>query len=271
MVILQNLAQYFHLYGFILGLSVVLGMWLIQKKAQSLGYASAALDNLFIWVILGGILGARLWHVATDISYYISQPLAALMIWQGGLSILGAVAGGGLAAWWVLRTQPSSVPASQLTFPLVLDLAVFGLPLAQALGRLGNYVNQELYGWPTTLPWAIEIEPAYRLSGFEQFSTFHPLFAYELIVMIIFGACIWWWAAQPAVKTGWLMGKIGSGRWFAFYVLYYSVIRFSLDFVRIDKTVIAGTGLGVNQMLLALIAFIAGFFLLRRRRPPKHD
>jgi len=268
MAIVAPFFQYFHWYGFILGLSVVLGTGLLQKKAGQLGYSTAAIDRLLVWVIIGGMVGARFWHFLTDFPLYQHDLLGIFKIWNGGLSILGAVMGGSLTAAAVIRWQQSreKSTAAKIQLVEVLDLAVFGLPLAQALGRLGNYVNQELYGLPTTLPWAITIDPAHRLAGYQAWATYHPLFAYEMVALCLFGGWAWWWAARPVVSTKWLTGDVGSGRWFSVYLIYYSGLRFGLDFLRLDTTTLPGLNLGINQVVLLIIFFSAMLFLYQKRK-----
>ncbi|MBT4358893.1 MAG: prolipoprotein diacylglyceryl transferase, partial [Candidatus Pacebacteria bacterium] len=149
----------------------------------------------------------------------------------------------------------------KINLAMILDLSVFGLPVAQAIGRCGNFFNQELYGLPTQLPWKIYIEPAYRLIGYEQFSYFQPLFLYEMILMLLFAGGVWW-----GQKQSWLSGfSIGSGRLFYLYIYYYSFIRFWLDFIRIDKTHFFNTNLGLNQAFLLLVMVITICFLRKKK------
>jgi len=235
----------FHIYGLILGISGLVAIWLIEKKAVAVGLPKKALEPVFIWVLVAGIMGARLWHVATDWQLYQAQPLQVLFVWQGGLSILGAVAGG-LVGIWLYRRQTQT----SLSFWHISDLVVFGLPAGQVIGRLGNYVNQELYGLPSQLPWAIPIEPLYRLPGYESVVTYHPLFAYEMLAMSIFAVGSWWYSRRCQLDPQW---RIGSGQWSICYVLYYCVIRFGLDFVRLDKAIVGSTGLGLNQLIIVVV------------------
>lgn len=237
----------FHLYGLILGLSIGLGWWLVMRQARAKGFSESELEKVGLWAVGGGVVGARIYHVATDWHLYQENWQSALYIWQGGLSVMGAVIGGGLVAWLVMRLMKPQVSLSQL-----LDLSAFGTPFAQALGRWGNFFNQELYGLPTTLPWGLPIETQHRLPGYELFEKFHPLFAYEMLLMLAFGGWIWWADRRQ-------LSHIGRGEYFRWYLLFYAVVRFSLDFLRIDKTLLGTTGLGVNQAVLALV--IVGLLL----------
>jgi phosphatidylglycerol:prolipoprotein diacylglycerol transferase len=257
-----------HLYGLILGIAIVVGIWLGEKKALDYQISSQSWWQLASSAMIGGVIGARLYHVATAWSLYKNNLLEILYLYNGGLSIIGAVLGGLLAVWlFIFLSQQSlikfSLDKKKLTFKQVLDLSVFGLPFAQAIGRWGNFVNQELYGLPTNLPWGIYIEPTKRLVGFEGWSYFHPLFLYESLLMFVFGLLVWRLEIKirqrqklPAI-FGWFSGlKVGSGNWFIFYIFYYSIIRFLLDFIRIDKAQFLSTPLGINQLFLLTVAMV---------------
>lgn len=167
------------LYGLILGLSIVTGFGLIEKTA--LKYLSPTqINHLSLVTLVAGILGARLYHVIDSWFLYQADPLSAFFIWQGGLSIIGGILGGLVGSYLYFRLS------QQAELLLIwLDIVALNLPLSQAIGRWGNYINQELYGLPTNLPWGILIKPENRLVGFEQFSHFQPLFAYESLLMLI--------------------------------------------------------------------------------------
>lgn len=250
-----------HAYGLIIGLAILLGYFLVEKKAHQLKWSTHFLERSFWLVVLGGILGARLYHVLSDFHLYQDQVVNALKIWNGGLSIIGAVLGAAITLILITRWQKPDH-----SWVAYLDLAVFGLPFAQAVGRWANFVNQELYGLPTTLPWGIYIRPENRLPGWESFTLFHPLFAYEMILMIIFGLASWGLADYFSQRQA---TRIGSGWYFYAYVVYYSLIRVILDFLRLDKQVTPFLGLGSNQvvlLLLLVIMGIAGLYRWRRQR-----
>lgn len=232
----------FHVYGLILGIAMWVALVMIERKARQKNLFPLPFSESFFWqtvvvVLTSGVIGARLWHVGTDFYLYKNNIGDVWKIWQGGLSILGGIVGGILGVIMLFRSQKKSW---QLLLP-VFDLVAFGLPLAQAVGRWANYVNQELYGWPTSLPWGIFIRPENRIVGFENFTHFHPLFLYESGAMLVFWVVIWW----ADIKKPQLFGQGKYGYW---YLEYYILVRFALDFLRIDKAMIGE--LGVNQILL---------------------
>lgn len=242
----------FHLYGLIVGAAIAVGLTLVEKKAQAVHLSEKTFWSLVLWMLGGGFLGARLWHVVTDFHLYQSQLVDTVKVWNGGLSILGGVVGGIFGLWLWQKRNPNIV-----SFGEVLDLAIFGLPIGQAIGRWGNYVNQELYGLPTNLPWAITIDPEFRASGFEAYANFHPLFAYEMMATGLFGIWVWWYQSKAQFK-------IGSGFYFWLYITYYSFVRFWLDVIRIEKTLIPGLPIGINQVVL-LIIFSLGLLMIYKK------
>lgn len=238
----------FHLYGLIIGLSISTAIYLIELKVKKYHLDFNQLWQMMGWVILGGVIGARSYHVITDWQLYLVQPLNIFKIWQGGLGIVGAIFGGGLAlACYFYLTKKDF--AKLLIW---LDMMVFGLPFAQALGRWGNYVNQELFGLPTTLPWGIFIRLENRPSVYRSFSKFHPLFFYESLLMSIFGLIIWWLDQKKRIT-------LGKGQLFLSYLNYYLVIRIFLDFFRIDRKVIAW-GFDSNQLFFLGTVISVNFF-----------
>ncbi len=243
-----------HLYGVFIGIAIVLSTLLAESQARR--FAPRLLNHQFwtfvILVVLGGIVGARAWHVATDWQLYAQSPLAALAIWNGGLSILGAVVGGLFTAWVLLKR--GLLPAS---FWLIADLVALSLPVGQAIGRLGNWTNQELYGLPTRLPWAISIGVDRRLVDLQSFPLYHPLFAYEALAVL----GIWWWLITHARKHP---DQVGSGFLALTYAWAYAGIRFGLDFLRPDLPLVFA-GLGWNQIvLLSVFTLISCQFIAQK-------
>jgi prolipoprotein diacylglyceryl transferase len=201
-------------------------------------------------------IGARLWHVFTDYELYRGDATGIFDVTEGGLSVFGAVAGGVLAfaVWCRARGWPLA------TF---LECAVLGLPLAQAIGRWGNYFNQEIVGRPTDLPWALFVDPAYRPFNFVNDERFHPLFLYEsLLDLAIFAALLLLWRpVHERFRTGSMVGV---------YLILYGAVRLGLEALRIDPAPEVAF-LRVNQIaaLAVLLTGVLILYVLDRRRPPK--
>lgn len=263
-----------HIYGIILVSGAMVGAYLASVEARRRGIDPNYVWDGLIWALVGGIVGARLWHVFTpppsmvaqgfttefylNLSNWVPVTLlglkfslpAMLALPNGGLGIPGGVAGGVLGLWvYTLRNK--------LDFPTWLDLAAPGLALAQAIGRWGNFVNNELYGRPTDLPWGLYIPPQYRLPDYAQFERFHPTFLYESILNLLI--CI---GLLYIVRRfgDWLK----AGDLFVIYLILYPGVRFFLEFIRLDSS---GFGnLNINQTVSALMVFVGVLILAVRHR-----
>ena len=240
---------------------VVAAVWLGEKRWIARGGAAGQVGDIALWGVPFGLVGARLYHVITDPELYFSHsdapnhdwhPLGALEIWHGGLGIWGAIAGGVLGGY--IGTRRSGI-----RFRPMLDALAPALLLAQAIGRWGNYFNQELFGKPTSKPWGLEIDAAHRPSGYADATTFHPTFLYE---------CIWNLGAMGLVIYLDRKLKLGFGRCFALYVTVYCLGRGWIEALRIDD-VNHILGLRLNDwtsILLGTAALI--YFVLAGRRHP---
>ena len=181
----------FHMYGVLLAVGVLVATYIGEHRWRNRGYPKDGIYDIAFWVVIAGVIGARLYHVITDYELFEHDLFKAVEIWKGGLGIWGAVIGGGLAVVVVTRRRHMDTLA-------VTDCMAPGIVLAQAIGRWGNWFNQELFGKPTTLPWGLEISPAHRPFGYAQFTTFQPTFLYEsLWCLAIFGALLLRGAALP--------------------------------------------------------------------------
>jgi phosphatidylglycerol---prolipoprotein diacylglyceryl transferase len=245
-----------HYYGIIIMIGAVLAAFLAAKEAKRKKMDEETIWDMMPWLLVAGIIGARLWHVFTPpasslingVNPYFIHPLDALKIWNGGLGIPGAVMGGALALYVYCRVK-------KISFACWVDAIAPGLALAQAVGRWGNFVNQELYGLPSNLPWAIYIDPAHRLPGFENVATYQPTFLYESIWNLLNMALLLILARK-------LAKKLRKGDIFLIYMLFYSVGRFVLEFIRIDYSPIAG--ININQTLMVVIFFASLIGLVLR-------
>ncbi len=241
--------------GIILG--VVAAIWLGDRRWVARGGTQGQVGDVALWAVPAGVVGARIYHVATDHDLYFGagrDPWDALQIWNGGLGIWGAIAGGFLGAWFYCRRQ------GILVRPFADALAP-GLLLAQAIGRLGNYFNQELYGRPTTLPWGLEIDPVNWPSGtsFDTGTTFHPTFLYELL---------WNLAGVLLIVALDRRLRLGRGRVFALYVMVYTAGRGWIETLRIDTIElddVLGLRWGVWMSIVLFTAAAAYFVVVGRR------
>jgi phosphatidylglycerol:prolipoprotein diacylglycerol transferase len=250
-----------HYYGVIIMCGVVLAAFMASYLAKNKGLDPEILWDALTWVLVGGIVGARIWHILTPppsmveqgitTMYYLTHPLDAIAIWRGGIGILGAVVGGGLALYIFLSRR-------QQSFFAWADVIAPGLLLAQAIGRWGNFVNQELYGMPSDLPWAIFIEPARRLPEFADVTHYHPLFLYESLWNLLNMAILLYVGKKFAEKL--LVGDIFLG-----YLVLYPVTRFVLEFLRLDSSTLFS--INANQWIMAAVAVASAGLLIYRHRP----
>lgn len=245
----------FHWYGVFIALAVLVvyggARMLLYRENREIEW----IDTHFLWIVLAGIAGARAWHVLTDFSLYLDSPLSIFAVWNGGMSIFGGVVGViGYLFFMMLRSDKFHRQDALA----VLDAAALVAPLGQAVGRMGNVVNQELYGQPTTLPWKWFIQPSSRLPEFTDVAYYHPLPVYEALLLVVAFAVfigMYW-------KQRW---RIGSGTFLYAYLLGYFVLRIALDTLRLQKTGFDTSFgfIGYNQVVLVLLC--GGLLLVRRK------
>ncbi|MFC4948458.1 prolipoprotein diacylglyceryl transferase [Pseudonocardia sp. GCM10023141] len=232
---------------------IVVAIWLTQRRWEARGGRRDDIIDIAMWAVPFGIVGGRLYHVITDPEFYFApgqQPIRALYIWDGGLGIWGAVALGAVGAWIGCRRRGIALAD-------FADTMAPGLVLAQAIGRWGNWFNQELYGGPSTLPWALEIDPAHRPPDTPLIATYHPTFLYESL-WDIGVAILLIWAAKRWV--------LDNGRLFALYVAAYTVGRAWIEALRVDHANHV-LGLRLNDWTsLAVFLAAAGFLVWRGRK-----
>jgi prolipoprotein diacylglyceryl transferase len=233
---------------------IVVAIWLTQRRWRARGGNPDDILDIALWAVPFGIVGGRLYHVLTDPELYFASgkdPVQALYIWDGGLGIWGAVALGAVGAWIGCRRH-------NINLLDLGDALAPGLVLAQAIGRWGNYFNQELFGRPTTLPWALQIDPAHRPSDSPTIGLYHPTFLYESI-----------WDIAVAVLLLWVdrRFKLSRGKLFALYVAAYTLGRGMIEALRVDHANHL-LGLRLNDWT-SLVVFLAALAALgwRARRP----
>lgn len=239
-------------YGILIMIGMVLGVWWAQKRYAARGGNPDVLLDAALWGVPLGIVGARTWHVVTHLQDYVGQgidPMRMFYVWEGGIAIMGGVLGGALGVWLSLRR------AGQRLGP-VADSAAPALLLAQAIGRWGNWFNQELFGSPTQLPWGLEIDQAHLPPGYPVGTLFHPTFLYESLWNISMVLVILWVERRFVLKTGQV---------FALYLIVYPLGRFFIENIRLDEAYVF-FGLRANAWA-ALVIFLLGcvlFFLFGR-------
>ena len=251
----QFLGITFYVYGLIIGLAIGVSIWLVEHKARQLNL-KINWTQLIVWEIIFGVVGARIYHLLTDYQLYLGDFRAIFYIWNGGLSIIGAILGAVIGLYCYDKITKKRINKLQ-----ILDLAIYGLPIGQAIGRFGNYVNQELYGLPTNLFWKIYIDPINRLPRYLDQSYYHPLFLYEAILMLLFGGWLWVldYRGSKALK------RVGTGSLFVNYALYYFSIRFCLEFLRLEKRMVMGN-LSINQLIMVGLIIIVLIYQIYQKK-----
>jgi prolipoprotein diacylglyceryl transferase len=239
-----------HAYGLMLAIGVVAATQVAEKRWARAGRDPKEFASIVVPVVIAGIVGARIYHLFTGYKWSENGLVGTVEIWKGGLSIWGAV-GGGLVAVLVLARRRNLEPL------LLMDVIAPGIVLAQAIGRWGNYFNQELFGRPTGLPWGLEIDVAHRPAGYTQFATFHPTFLYESLW------CLFVFAMLLLVERRYPLKR---GQVFALYVAMYTFGRSFTEALRIDDATRL-FGVRFNLMLtIALCVFGWVWFVWLGRR-----
>ncbi|NNH06526.1 prolipoprotein diacylglyceryl transferase [Cellulomonas fimi] len=242
-------------YAIAILIGIVVAVVITRRRwAERGGDPDTVLDIVF-WAVPFGIVGGRLYHVVSSPQAYFGEggePLRALYVWEGGLGIWGAIALGAVGAWiGARRNGVRLAPFADALAPALL--------VAQAIGRLGNWFNQELFGGPTTLPWGLRIDDAHLPAGFESGTLFHPTFLYE-IVWNLAGAALLVWADRRF--------RLGYGRVFWLYVVVYTTGRLWIEMLRIDPANdILGVRLNVWTSLIVGLGALVAFVVVGRRHP----
>jgi prolipoprotein diacylglyceryl transferase len=234
---------------------IVVAIWIGNRRWIARGGAPGVVGDIAVWAVPFGIVGARLYHVATDWESYFgpgADAVNALKIWQGGLGVWGAVAMGVLGGW--IGAKRRGIP-----LPPLADALAPGIVLAQAIGRFGNWFNQELFGRPTDLPWGLEIDPPYRPEQYADVETFHPTFLYEALWCVVV-AVILVWADRRF--------RMGHGRVFALYVALYTLGRSYIETLRIDPArEVFGLRLNVWTSVVLFVGAVVYIVVSARLRP----
>ena len=240
-------------YGLAIALGVLAGVAIAQRRYAARGGDPNDIAGIATGSVIAGLLGARAYHVLTDYHRFQGHWFDVVKVWQGGLGIPGGLMAGVLVGVFLARRRAMNVPWA-------LDAAAPALPVAQAIGRLGNWFNQELFGRPTTLPWGLRIDPAYRPAGLADVATYHPAFLYEgLWNLSLAAALVAYDRRYPRARPG---------RLFAFYVGGYGLGRLWIEALRIDAaTLIFGVRVNIWMSLATIAGALIWLLLWGRRRP----
>lgn len=235
-------------YGLIISIAIFVSIKVAEKIIEKEN--EDVLWGLSLWAIVIGIIGARLYHVLDYFDFYFKSPVKIFYIWDGGLGILGAILGGAFGVSVYLKIKGKKI------LPW-LDLISVVMPLGQSIGRWGNFFNKEIFGKPTNLPWGIYISPEKRPLMFFQNEKFHPLFIYESILNLILFIILY----KTYRKSH---NELKSGFFISLYLIGYSVIRFALEFLRIDPWTIKMTSnliLNTAQTISILLIILSSTFI----------
>jgi prolipoprotein diacylglyceryl transferase len=240
---------FFHFYGICYVVAVIAAVSIAVRRWEAQGGQRDLVYEVALWGFPAGVLGGRLYFLATSWNEVPPHWWGPFAIWKGGLGIWGGIALGTLAGIWVLRRRGANIP-------LFMDAAAPALLVAQATGRVGNYFNQELFGGPTNLPWGLRISLAHRPLGYAQYATFQPTFLYELIWNLLLAAALVWLGRHRRIRAPGL---------FALYVAGYSFVRIGEELMRVDPAHhIFGLRLNLYVASILCLVGIAWFVRIQR-------
>ncbi|MEY4069177.1 MAG: hypothetical protein RLZZ332_1513 [Actinomycetota bacterium] len=240
-------------YGLMIALGAIAATWLMGRRLESRGWGTRDdASSIAIWAVPAGVVGARIYHVITDWERFDGRLVDVFKIWQGGLGIWGGIAVGVVVGILIARRRGFSVLNT-------LTAVAPALPLAQAIGRFGNWFNQELFGRATTLPWGLEIDDKHLPRGYESGTLFHPTFLYEAIGNLVLCAVLLQLDRRASLRAESPVSAepptyLRPGRLFLIYAAGYSLLRFFVEGLRIDPAKAAG-GLRLNQWT-SIVVFV---------------
>jgi prolipoprotein diacylglyceryl transferase len=242
-----------HVYGLMYVVGITLAIVITRRRVSAAGGDPSLVAEVATWSVPAGIIGARIYFDITTPADIPHHWWGVFAIWSGGLGIWGGIAAGALVGAWRVRRSGASVA-------MFADAIAPALLVAQGVGRIGNYFNQELFGKPSTLPWALEIAPAHRPAGYLSFATFQPTFLYELIFDLALAAALVWLGHHRGIRPPGL---------FALYVTGYSAFRIFEESLRIDSSE-HFLHLRLNFFVATVLTLIGvGWFMVSQRRTPR--
>ncbi len=241
--------SFIHFYGLMYVIGITLAVLITRRRWQASGGDPALVAEVTTWAVPAGLIGARIYFDITTPADIPPHWWGVFAIWSGGLGVWGGIAAGAAAGIWRVRRAGADVR-------VFMDAAAPALLVAQAVGRIGNYFNQELFGRPTGLPWGLQISLPHRPPGYTQFSTFQPTFLYELIFDLLLAAALVWLGHHRGIRPPGL---------FALYVAGYSAFRIFEESLRIDSSV-HFLGLRLNFYIAAVLAITGVAWFIRSQR-----
>ena len=255
-------------YGIIMVLGIFAAASVAGRYVERKGFPNDSIWDMLVVILIPALIGARLYYVFIQsprteggFGYFVENPWAIVQIWTGGIHIFGAFIFGGIAIWLYTRWR-------KLPLLVYLDAVGLGLPLGQAIGRLANFINQELYGPPTTLPWGLRIDPEHRIAPYNQMDLypesirFQPLFLYESL-WNLFGFALIFWISRR------FEDRLLPGDLFLLYLIWYPMGRFALEFLRTDSWFFAGTPINTVHLLSFAAVTISALILVWRHWRPR--
>lgn len=234
------------IYGITMASSILVGYFIGRHYSWKFGISKSEVDDIAFWITIVGFIGARIYYVIFDWQLYRNDYSEIYKIWHGGLSVYGSLIAGLIFIFFYTSKKAYSVYQ-------LLDLMALSLPLSQAVGRFGNFFNQEAFGLPTNLPWKMYVDPINRPGNYRQYDYFHPTFLYEALVSILIFFIL---------KK--LLGKTKPGILAFVYIGLYSLGRFFIEGIRLDSSYLYG--LKVDQITAVVGLVVAGIVLIRRSR-----
>lgn len=252
-----------HWYGLTLAVGAIIGFFITRVIAKKYSINDVIIVDLFLTVVITGFIGARLYHVGNEWAYYRLYPTEIIKIWHGGLAWHGGLIGGliGLIGFSRMR---------KISFWTLTDVLVPGVVVGQAIGRWGNYFNQELFGRPTSLPWGIPIDVSHRPLNFSSSKFFHPTFLYESLGLLLIFTVVWW-LHRRRLNHHPLLGTTKRGTIALVYLILAASLRIATELLRVDRTpVLSGVRLPILSGVIIITVAIIVWILLTRSTTSDH-
>lgn len=249
----------FRYYGLLIAAATGAAYWLAERRRAAYGISARESEGLIVMLLAGGFVGARLYHVVSEFSYYLEHPLLIGAVWRGGLSIFGAMLGGVavITFYYYYLNRHNKPHKKQIVSTILnaLDWLAPSLVIGQIIGRFGNLFNYEAYGSPAFLPWKMFIPAEFRISPFENVNFYHPYFLYEAILNVII-----------LIILLYLSPKLRGGRLFFIWLILYNMVRFFLEALRIDSVLIYGFRMNMIVAAALVLIGMAGYNYLNEQK-----